>query len=78
LAVALGFAESRKTRLRRRIEGLFLAKPAASESVPGTTLLLLILLAAGCAWTGMRQVVQAGLRHEAEVRLSAEAFPADL
>ncbi|HYF34821.1 MAG TPA: M56 family metallopeptidase [Prosthecobacter sp.] len=77
LAVALGFLGSRQGRLSRRIEGLFRPSPDSRDQVPKTTLLLLIVLAVGCAWTGMRQLAKAELLQEAEVRLSAEAFPED-
>lgn len=77
VAVALGFAQSRKSRLRRRIESLFQAPPAGSDSVPRSTFLLLIFLAVGCAWTGMREAARTELRQEAQLRLTADAFPVD-
>ncbi|MDZ4290113.1 MAG: M56 family metallopeptidase [Prosthecobacter sp.] len=82
LAFALGFLGSGKTRFHRRIESLFKAPAASSSqpagtSVPATTLLLLLVLALGCAWTGARRTADSALRQEAELRMSAEAFPSD-
>lgn len=82
MAVALGFFGTGKSRLHRRIESLFKShatsvSEAARSGVPATTLLFLLVLALGCAWTGTRQNADAILHQEAELRLNAEAFPAD-
>jgi beta-lactamase regulating signal transducer with metallopeptidase domain len=78
LALAPGFMNARGNRLSRRIERL-LQKPCVSkEQTAGVKLFLLLALSIGCAWVGARRAQVADLREEAEVRLSAEAFPADL
>lgn len=77
------FLGPRGSRLQRRVQVLLESHGTCTRiqstwlAVSGLTLLL--LAAAGCAWSGMRSsgVESAAFRHEARLRLAADAFPAD-